>query len=69
MNFEMLLRALFKFMGVNPDDMREVFDNGQTMLIDAKNRIDMMDRRLERIERALGISETNETKAISNGND
>jgi len=63
-----MLKALMKYMGVTEDQMREIFEKGHALVIDGHTQISTMNRRLERIERALGISETNETKAIENGN-
>lgn len=57
MPIELLLKTLFKFMGVTEDQMREVFTKGQSMVIDGSNRIAIMDARLARIEAKLGISE------------
>ena len=58
MNVEMLLRALFKFMGVDPEKMRDVFDKGQSLIVDGHQKINTIDERLARIEAKLGISPT-----------
>jgi hypothetical protein len=67
MNPELLIKMLMKFMGINEQQMRDIFDKGQSLIVDGKEKIDTIDARLRRIERALGISETNETKALTNG--
>lgn len=67
MPIELILRALFKFMGVNEEQMQETFTKGQAIIIDAHAQIVTMNARLARIERHLGISETNETKALTDG--
>lgn len=58
MNAELILRALFKLMGVGEAQMREVFDKGQSLIVDGKTKIDNIDARLARIERALSINPT-----------
>lgn len=68
MNVELLLRALFKFMGVNEHQMRETFDKGQALIVDGSQRIADIDARLERIERALNIPpETPARKELTHG--
>lgn len=68
MNPELLIRMLMKFMGVSEDQMRSVFENGQSLVIDGKKKIDSIDARLARIEKALGVNDNPEMKAIENGN-
>jgi hypothetical protein len=69
MNPELLLKMLFKFMGINEEQLQLIFADGRQRLIDAQQKIASIDARLERIERKLDIPETlAEMKAIENGN-
>lgn len=68
MNLELVMKMLFKFMGVNEEQMREVFDNGHRMFIDAHQQIDTMNKRLARIEARLGIVETIAIEDNTDGN-
>lgn len=52
---ENLVRVLFKIGGISDDQVREMFDKGQSIIIDGHAQIAMMNNRLARIERHLGI--------------
>lgn len=68
MPIELILKTLFKFMGVSEDHMREVFNKGQSLVVDGHAQISTMNRRLERIEAHLGIPPLpREMREIGNG--